>query len=362
MQVLPAEIRISRAGRKLLDQHGEKQKERGAMRKMKTKDSMHIAVSEPPTPEAPAADRLAECRRDLDAVAAVAGQLIANANGQGEINRRLTERLLAVEQRLHSAEGAHRHFAVYLGDHVALTWALDRYKMYVDTRDKAISVHLLTEGGWEPDITRLLYTLVEPGMRVVDVGANMGYFSLLLSDRVGANGFLWAFEPEPRNFQLLEWNLDVNGFTPRSKVHRMAAFDRRAQVRLWQNPVNLGGHSVLPADSPDIAGEILTVDAAPLDECIDAPIDVMKIDAEGSEPFIWDGMRRIIERSPRLRILLEFDPAQIRGKGRDPRAFLERIHEDRFEIKRIRFNATLAPATDDELVNGKLVMLHLSRP
>jgi FkbM family methyltransferase len=331
------------------------------MNNMETKENTHAAVAEPPSAEEPVAERLAGCRRDLDAVANVAGQLIANVNGQGEINRRLTERLLAIEQRLLSVEGSHRHFAVYVGGHVALTWALDRYKMYVDTRDKAISVHLLTEGGWEPDITRLLYTLVEPGMRVVDVGANMGYFSLLLADRVGANGFLWAFEPEPRNFQLLEWNLDVNGFTPRSKAHRMAAFDRRTQVRLWQNPVNLGGHSILAADSPDIPGEILTVDAAPLDECIDAPIDVMKIDAEGSEPFIWDGMRQIIARSPRLRILVEFDPAQIRGKGRDPRAFLERIREDGFGIQRIRFNATLAPTTDDELANGQLVMLYLSR-
>ncbi len=331
------------------------------MKKTEQKQSTLAAVAEPPQPEASVAETLAECRRDLDAVASVAAQLIANVNGQGEINRRLTERLLAIEQRLLSVERAHQHFAVYVGDHVALTWALDRYKMYVDTRDRAISVHLLTEGGWEPDITRLLYTLVEPGMRVVDVGANMGYFSLLLADRVGANGFLWAFEPEPRNFQLLEWNLDVNGFTPRSKALRMAAFDRRAQVRLWQNPVNLGGHSVLTDTSPDVPGEILTVDAAPLDDCVDAPIDVMKIDAEGSEPLIWDGMRRIIERSPRLRVLLEFDPTQIRGKGRDPRAFLARIHEDGFEIKRVRFNATLAATTDDELANGQLVMLYLSR-
>jgi FkbM family methyltransferase len=337
-------------------------KEQETMRKAESKGGSLAAVAEPPQPEAPVAETLAECRRDLDAVATVAAQLITNANGQGEINRRLTERLLAIEQRLLSVERSHQHFAVYVGDHVALTWALDRYKMYVDTRDKAISVHLLTEGGWEPDITRLLFTLVEPGMRVVDVGANMGYFSLLLADRVGSSGLLWAFEPEPRNFQLLEWNLNVNGFTPRSRALRIAALDRRAQVRLWKDPLNFGGHSVVAGANSNIAGEILTVDAAPLDDCIDAPIDVMKIDAEGSEPLIWDGMRRIIERSPRLRVLAEFDPVQIRGKGRDPLAFLARIREQGFEIKRIRFNATLASCTDDELANGRLVMLYLSRP
>jgi FkbM family methyltransferase len=332
------------------------------MNNRERKETPAAVATEPLPPETSAVDSLAECRRDLDAVATIAAQLVTNTSGQAEINRRLTERLLAIEQRLLSVERARRHFAVYVGDHIALTWALDRYKMYVDTRDKAISVHLLTEGGWEPDITRLLFSLVQPGMRVVDVGANMGYFSLLLAERIGPNGLLWAFEPEPRNFQLLEWNLDVNGFTQRSKALRVAALDRRGEVRLWQNPVNLGGHSVLTGDSPDVPGQVLTVDAAPLDDFIDAAIDVMKIDAEGSEPLIWDGMRRIIDRSPRLRVLLEFDPTQIRGKGRDPRAFLRRIREDGFEIKRIRFNATLAPCTDDELAAGQLVMLHLSRP
>lgn len=309
----------------------------------------------------PAADSLAECRRDIDTLGEVASQLIANASGQAQVNQRLAERLLLLEQRLLTAGNSRQRFAVYVGDHVALTWVLDRYKMYVDTRDKAISVHLLTEGGWESDITRLLASMVKRGMKVVDVGANMGYYSLLLGDRVGPQGFLWAFEPDPRNFELLTWNLDVNGFTPWSKAHRMAAFDRHAQVRFWQNPVNLGGHSVLTKDSGDVQGTVIMVEAAPLDNCIPGPVDVMKIDAEGSEPFIWDGMRQTLERSPNVRILMEFDPAQIRGKGRDPQAFLDRIHRDGFGIAKIRPDASLCSAGDDELAQGSLVMLHLNR-
>jgi FkbM family methyltransferase len=306
-------------------------------------------------------DALAECRRDLDGLANVASQLIANAGGQAQVNQRLTEKLLQLEQKLLAAGNSRQHFAVYVGDHIALTWVLDRYKMYVDTRDKAISVHLLTEGGWESDITRLLSSMTKRGMKVVDVGANMGYYSLLLADRVGPGGSLWAFEPEPSNFQLLEWNLDINGFTPRSKAYRVAAFDRRSEVRFWQNPTNLGGHSVLTDQSREIAGNVITVDAAPLDEYLAPPIDLMKIDAEGSEPFIWDGMRQTIERSPNLRILMEFDPAQIRGKGRDPQEFLDRIHEDGFRTQRIRPDASLRAASDEELAGGSLAMLHLDR-
>ncbi len=325
------------------------------------KETAVTTAEEPVNVEVQEADSLAACRRDLDGLAGLTSQLVTNACGQAQINQRLTERLIALEQRLLSAGNSRQHFAVYVGDHVALTWALDRYKMYVDTRDKAISVHLLTEGGWESDITRLLASMVKHGMKVVDVGANMGYFSLLLADRIGPGGRLWAFEPDPRNFELLTWNLDVNGFTPWSKPYRVAAFDHRSRVRFWQNPINFGGHSVLTEDSGEVAGTVIEVEAMPLDEVIASSVDIMKIDAEGSEPFIWDGMRQTLRRSLSLRILMEFDPAQIRGKGRDPQAFLERIHQDGFRVERILHDASLRPASDEELAQGSLVMLHLSR-
>lgn len=325
------------------------------------KESGITGAEEPVSVGTDEPDTLAGCRRDLDTLAGLISQLVVNAGGQAQVNQRLAERLMAIERQLLSAGSSRQHFAVYVGDHVALTWALDRYKMYVDTRDKAIAVHLLTEGGWEPDVTRLLASTVKRGMKVVDVGANVGYFSLLLADRAGPDGMLWAFEPDPRNYELLSWNLDVNGFTPWSRPYQLAAFDRRTQVRFWQNPINFGGHSVLTGDSGEVGGSVIQVDAAPLDDVISAPVDVMKIDAEGSEPFIWEGMRQTVERSPNLRVLLEFDPLQIRGKGREPQDFLCRIRQDGFRIHRIRHDASLHPASDEELVHGPLVMLHLSR-
>jgi FkbM family methyltransferase len=271
------------------------------------------------------------------------------------------ERILSIEEILGPHRSQSRRPAVYLDDGLALTFALDRYKMYVDTRDKAISVHLLAEGRWEPWITEFLGDLAKPGMNVADVGANMGFYSLLLADRVGPQGRLWAFEPDPRNSRLLEWNLDANGFTPRAKAFRLAAFNRRAQVRLSQETVNLGGHSVIPEGSAAVPGTFLTVDAAPLDDCIDAPLDLMKIDAEGSEPFIWDGMTRLLAESPKVRIVMEFDSRFIASKGRDPAAFLARVRADGFSIARIRTDAGLENASDQELIGGSLSMLYLSR-
>jgi len=271
------------------------------------------------------------------------------------------ERILSVEEILGPHRAHNRRTAVWLEDGLALTTVLAGYKMYVDTRDKAISVHLLTEGRWEPWITTFLDRRVKPGMHVADVGANMGFYSLLFADRVGPAGRVWAFEPDPQNFRLLEWNLDANGFTPRSKALRLAAFDRRAQVRLSQETANLGGHSVLPEGAAAAPGAFLTVDAAPLDDCIDGPLDLMKIDAEGSEAFIWDGMSRLLAESPQLEIVMEFDARFIASKHRDPLAFLARIRGDGFSIARIRADAELETLSDAELTRGPLAMLYLRR-
>jgi FkbM family methyltransferase len=270
------------------------------------------------------------------------------------------ERILPIQEILGPHGAQSRRPAVYLGDRLALTIALGCYKMYVDTRDKAISVHLLTEGRWEPWITEFLKRLARPGMNVADIGANMGFYSLLLADRVGPAGRLWAFEPDPQNFRLLEWNLNANGLTSRSKALRIAAFDRHARVRLSQETTNLGNHSVIP-EGAAAPGAFLTVDAAPLDDCIAAPLDLMKIDAEGSEPFIWDGMSRLLAESPNVRIVMEFDAGFIASKGRDPLAFLARIRADGFSIARIREDAGLERAPDTELIGGSLTMLYLSR-
>lgn len=271
------------------------------------------------------------------------------------------EHIVSIEEILGPHRAAASRTAVYLEDGLALTTALGGFKMYVDTRDKAIAVHLLTEGRWEPWITQFLHRRVQPGMHVADVGANIGFYSLLFADRVGTAGRVWAFEPDPQNFRLLQWNLDANGFTPHANTFRLAAFHRRARVRLSQETVNLGGHSVLPEGHSAVPGTFLEVDAAPLDECIPGPLDLMKIDAEGSEPFIWDGMRRLRAESPQLEIVMEFDARYIASKRRDPAAFLAQIRAERFSMARIRPDAELETVSDAELIQGPLSMLYLRR-
>ena len=86
---------------------------------------------------------------------------------------------------------------VYLGDHTAICRLLGYYKFYVDTTDTGFSSHVLLEGCWEMWLTIFFARNLKPGMTVVDVGANFGYYTLLFGALVGEKGHVYAIEPNP---------------------------------------------------------------------------------------------------------------------------------------------------------------------
>src|ERR1700752_2954375 len=107
---------------------------------------------------------------------------------------------------------SNRPSAVYVGDHRMLLRTASRLKMYVDSRDVSISPHLILDGVWEEGTEAALRRLVKPGMHVVEVGANVGYFTLTMAHIVGGQGSVVAFEPDPFLAQIIRDNAEINGF------------------------------------------------------------------------------------------------------------------------------------------------------
>ncbi len=114
----------------------------------------------------------------------------------------------------------------YLGDNDALCRILGRYKMYVDTRDVGIASHLMLEGYWEMWVTAAMMQCVRRGSVVADVGANLGYFTLLLADLTGAEGRVLSFEPNVNLASRLRRSIAVNGFSGFTDFHQIALGDR----------------------------------------------------------------------------------------------------------------------------------------
>ena len=108
--------------------------------------------------------------------------------------------------------------SVYLGDDVVLARILGRLKIYLNSKDRGFASHLMLDGYWEMWLTQYLARTVKPGMTVIDVGANFGYFTLLLADVVGANGKVVAVEPNCSATALLRETVLLNGFNDRVQI------------------------------------------------------------------------------------------------------------------------------------------------
>lgn len=258
------------------------------------------------------------------------------------------------------------HLPQVEGANVAMCRVLGKYLMYIDTRDVSIAPHLAMNGYWEMWVTQFLARVVAPGEVVYDVGANFGYFTLLLSDLVGSGGTVVAFEPQDRVGALLDLSLQVNDPANQNVLlERIALSDEQGEVELHLAPDHWGGTTLLkpePAQSSAHraamfrakqkrqASTIARVQCDRLDSCevastyTDVP-DLIKIDAEGAEPQILRGMSGWFREGKRPKILLEWCPSRYP----DPPDFLEQLSA-LYPLQVITDEGIAAPASRDYLL------------
>lgn len=156
------------------------------------------------------------------------------------------------------------------------------------------------------------------GGHVIDVGANVGYNAALFARAVDASSFVFAFEPDPENFRLLER-------TARTRPHivplPLAVGARPGEIELWRNPRHHGDHRVW-TESLRAEGESVRVDLVSLDDFVRqrqlGPIAFVKIDVQGYELPVCEGMKEILERNPSIVVALEYAPAGMRELGFAP--------------------------------------------
>ncbi len=220
--------------------------------------------------------------------------------------------------------------------------------MYV-ARDISLTPHLLMEGCWEMWITNVFRQMLRPGMTVVDVGANVGYYTLLAAAGVGFEGRVYAVEADPHTFELLNKNIEVNGYRSIVRAHQCAAANKRGELTPTQFRNQHGGHNIF-TDFYDsrIVGHV-KVQAAPLDELIPDSVDLMRIDAEGSWPLISQGMQEPLKRSPQIRILMEFAPHMI-GRTIHPLDFLKRMRNANLRCQAVTHDSAIETWPDEKLL------------
>jgi FkbM family methyltransferase len=161
----------------------------------------------------------------------------------------------------------------------------------------------MAEGpGYEPGTTDLLLTELHEGSNFVDVGANNGYYTTLGMSRVGTSGHVWSFEPNPSAFERLSRNVTLNGAPKNVELFPVALGSKSGTLPLFISRYLDSRSSFTPQGRNSIQ-----VRVARADEILgDQRIDFIKIDAEGAEHLVLEGLTGTLERNPGLRLIVEW--------------------------------------------------------
>ena len=243
-----------------------------------------------------------------------------DAEGLAHYRDRLSQDRVTIDELVNeflgSVEFARAHDKRSKGELTATEVILTRegFRIHVDPSDYAVGHTLARTGGYEPEVSAALRKVLAPGATLIDIGANIGWFSLLGASIVGPSGHVVAVEPNPRNVALLRESVKDNGFE-NIQVLPVALAERPGVAALETDGSN---GRVIPIDGPppETMEASFVVATYPLDELLDdagtGSVDVMKIDVEGAEPLVLLGATKTISQKRPL-LISEFYPMALDG-------------------------------------------------
>ncbi|WP_298126307.1 FkbM family methyltransferase [Brevundimonas sp.] len=247
-----------------------------------------------------------------------------------------------------------------LSDDLGLARLEDGHFIYVDPLDEAVAHHLIARGYWEQWISEALLRLIRVGDRVVEVGANFGFHTLGMANKVGPEGYVVAFEANPRLAPLVLKTLTFNGYQERAQVVSAAAADVPGELTMITSRRNAGGGALSKqADAMGPEGQLITVDAVRLDDVIEGTVDLIRIDAEGAEPLILKGAHRLLSRHDVV-VVLEWDVVQMGHRTSVP-AFVADLQKAGFRFWKIDHSSAFVEVDPPELESLRGFDLVLSR-
>ena len=206
-------------------------------------------------------------------------------------------------------------------------------KMYTQNNDGlALSIFKI----YEPNQTEIVKKYVHEGDIVIDIGAHVGYYTLLMAQLVGENGKVYSFEPDPVNFQLLKKSVEINGFENVVLIQK-AVSNITDKVKLFLGDDDSAINRIYDAKLGD-AKESIDVESVTIDEYFkedDELVNFIKIDSEGSEVKIINGMKQFLSRNQELVMMTEFFPFLIKKSGDEPNQYLKSLEEFGFSLYNI---------------------------
>jgi FkbM family methyltransferase len=209
-------------------------------------------------------------------------------------------------------------------------WApVDGFRMFGATPHQRYLARLRM-GRAEPFTVRLFREHVRPGTAVVDIGAYLGYYTLLGARGTGPTGRVHAFECDSVNYRFLLHNLRLNGYREAVVASSSAVSDRAGSLPFFVRCRDLSGGSLWHEEG---ARAVVEVASTTLDRELDGqPVDVLKMDIEGGELRALEGMRTTIAVSPNLVMFVECNPNALAASGSSAVQLIERLRDLGFDV------------------------------
>ncbi len=211
---------------------------------------------------------------------------------------------------------------------------LHDFDFFLNKKDALVSGGIAL-GVYERYESEVFLSLLKPEMIVVDIGANIGYYSLLASPKVTQ---VLAFEPDPENSILFKQNLGVNEIN-NVQIFADAISNTIGEATLFRNPNNFGDRRLYKFDE---AVEEFKVTTTTLDSFLQQHnifrVDLIKIDIQGAEGLALAGMEKTLTL-PNLNLFMEFFPTGLKQTGVDPVGLLNNLASKNFKIYNINGNS-----------------------
>jgi len=192
----------------------------------------------------------------------------------------------------------------------------------VSTQDTGVSRQIRAVGSWEPRNGYLLLDIVKPGSTVVEIGANYGYFALLLGHAVGPEGKVYAFEANPVVYKYFTKSIALNDMQNVIIPKNIAISDQPRNTYIVYNTADIGTGYIInelenlgKLQAPWVYKDIgaVTLSAALPSEV--SEVDLLRMDIEGSEFLVIKGAHDLIEKNPNMVIMMEWDLRYLQRYG-----------------------------------------------
>lgn len=208
----------------------------------------------------------------------------------------------------------------YIGNSRALVWPIWGGELLIPSDDLSMAPDLLIHGLHEPELTNYFLNNIKEGFTGVDLGANLGYFTVLLGHLVGPKGKVIAYEADPRSYSFLMDNLSINYFHDHVTIHNKAVYSSSCSLPFYVTDRFRGNASIYRHDDGyfryynDNIREI-QVEAEPLDTYLGRleHIDMVKMDIEGGEYQAFLGMAGLIGQGAVGSVVFELNRSMMKS-------------------------------------------------